>query len=209
MLWFGLGEFEIPSRQLSTRQMDALNATPDFSARRCLPSHRIASAKQHIPATLNRCRIGLAPVTCGGAWAISIVLGFGLSGVRQHPLGASTGSSTALPGVPQRLSFSGKAALASSSAPANSNQQPPTASSPNCSPSRTPHVSTRNTNKKPDKTTRPIVHSPFDPQHQTCRASTSPTTTAMRRYTPKASPCPRRPAQEQPLLGAYTMVVWW
>ena len=190
--------------------MDALNATPDFSARRCLPSHRIASAKQHIPATLNRCRIGLASVTCGGAWAIHL-----------HPLGFRAEWSQAAPPwrvhreldrlawCPAAPVVQWKAALASSSAPTNSNQQPPTASSPNCSPSRTPHVSTRNTNKKPDKTTRPIVHSPFDPQHQTCRASTSPTTTAMRRYTPKASPCPRRPAQEQPLLGAYTMVVWW
>lgn len=42
-----------------------------------------------------------------------------------------------------------------------------------------------------------------------CRASTFPTTTAMPRYTPGASRCPRPPAQEPPLSGAYSTAVWW
>jgi hypothetical protein len=40
-----------------------------------------------------------------------------------------------------RLSFSGKAALASSSAPANSNQHPPPSPPPSCVSGETPHTS--------------------------------------------------------------------
>jgi hypothetical protein len=88
-----------------------------FPPCRCLPSQ----LKEGIPATLNRCPFWQASVTCGRAWA---TLPSRLADFTGGSGSIRLARQTELDRLVPRLWFKWKAALASSSAPANNHQQP-------------------------------------------------------------------------------------
>jgi hypothetical protein len=146
----------------------APDATPDFSA--CpLPAQLTQLTRQPaIPATSNRCPFELAPVTCGGAWAIPVScpalrgLGFAAGGVRQHPLARSTRP----PGVPPVVQWEGSSSLVISS-----HQQQSTTTTNSSSPNRRPGTNDpthrhRLKTQEPDKTTHLLAPRQFDAERQ-------------------------------------------